>query len=609
MSQSTVSHFSGASNEPVPWIEETGKPFRYDSLSAEDDFIRLLELEPALSPEDPIRCRFIRAKCNESHQYEVLSCDWRGATEPQVPISLGCRTLDVPSEIWMALQRVRLRDQPRLLWTDAICINQNFNSQDQLAAETERNGQLSRLRDIYRGANGLLVWLGAAADNSDLVFEHLDRCRRHTHINWCLYTGETLVASRQLSRRSWFYRAQSAQELALCKNATILCGRHQCAWLEIMKCSSFLGTNDYYHPLKGPDGITHLQHLRELTRNRRVQLRNILLWIRHCRADDPRDKVFGALMMDTGIEFGIPIDYRRDVTQLFQSFTQKVIESSQSLDALHWLGTTRKGIHGLPSWVPDYSIVNPMGTLPRIFSQSATYSVHYPFELLQGFEFRPGNILALKGRSVEKIEKVADELGTEAAPGSQTFNYILHCWENLALSLPNKRFSQAIIDAFSDTLIGNDEDDLSIKDDKPPYIRKSRPPTSRVADEFNAWYRQYGTGVLKKVESPYAHVNFDSREQQERVNRHLRWYSHRMETTSYSRKFFITDGGSMGLAPPCARRGDDIVFFPGGKYPFILRARDNGTSYELIGDCFLYDFDVFALLQDQGTTSREFLLT
>ncbi|OTA69241.1 hypothetical protein K449DRAFT_322123, partial [Hypoxylon sp. EC38] len=173
MSRNTASHLSGASDKPVPWIEETGKPFRYDPLPAGDDFIRLLELEPALSPEDPIRCRLIRAKCNESYQYEVLSCDWWGATEPQVPISLSGRTFDAPSIIWMALQRVRLRDQPRLLWTDAICINQNLNNQDQLADDTERNGQLSRFHDIYLGASGLLVWLGGAADNSDLVFEHL----------------------------------------------------------------------------------------------------------------------------------------------------------------------------------------------------------------------------------------------------------------------------------------------------------------------------------------------------------------------------------------------------------------------------------------------------
>ncbi|KAI1409707.1 heterokaryon incompatibility protein-domain-containing protein [Hypoxylon sp. FL1857] len=608
MSQAFAAPLSGTSDEPVPWIEETGKSFRYDSLPTEDGSMRLLELEPALSPEDPIRCKLgIHANLNKSHMYEILSCDWRSVTKPQVPISLDGRTLDIPSEIWVALQRVRLPDQPRLLWTDAICINQKFNNQDQITGDAERNSQLSRLRDIYQGATGLLVWLGGAEDNSDLVFEHLDSCRRHTHINWCQYTGKALAASRRLSQRSWFYRVQSAQELALSKKATILCGRRQSAWPEILKCSSFLGTNDYYHPLKSPDGMTHLHHLRKLTCNRRVQLRDIFLWNRHCRADDPRDKVLGVLMMDTGIRFGIPIDHSQDVVRLFQSFTQKIIESTNCLYVLHWFGTTRKRVPGLPSWVPDYSIVNPIGTLPRIFSSSVTYSVHYPFKLISGIEVRPGNILAVKGRFVEKIEKVAGELRPEAMPGTEMFNSILRGWESLALSLSNKRFPQAIIDAFCDTLIGNDEDDLVVEDDKPPYVRESRPLTSRVADEFNAWYKQYGTSVLKKVDSSRATIGFDSREQRERINRHLRWYTPRMENTSYGRSFFISGGGSMGLAAPRAKEGDDIVFFPGSKYPFVLRGRDNGT-YELVGDCFLYDFDVFSLLQDQKTITQEFLL-
>ncbi|KAI1142652.1 heterokaryon incompatibility protein-domain-containing protein [Hypoxylon sp. FL0543] len=607
MSRGFADQFGDTSDEPVPWIEETGTSFQYTPLSTADDSIRLLELEPALSPEDPIRCKLIHAKRNRNHQYEILSCDWQGVTTAQVPISLDGRTLDVPSEIWAALQRVRLQEQPRLIWTDAICIDQKFNDRDQTSNDTERNYHLSRLPDIYHGATGLLVWLGSAEDNSDLVFEHLDRCRTHTHINWCLYAGKTSLAFRHLSRRRWFYRAQSAQELALSEKATILCGRHQSTWLDITKCSTFLGTTDYYHPLKGPDSVTHLHHLLELTRNRRVQLRDIFLWIRHCRSDNLRDKVSGTLMMDTDIRHGIPIDYSRGIVQLFQAFTRKIIESTRSLDVLHWLGTTQKDIRGLPSWVPDYTIVNPVGTLPRIFSQSATYSIHYPFTLLPGLDLRPGNILAVQGRFVEKIKKVADELQTDATPGSKSFNSSLRTWEDLALGISNKRFPQAIIDAFCDTLIGNDEDDLAVEDDQPPYVRRSRPIKSKVIDEFSSWYKQYGAGVLREVDPSHTTTSFDSPEQQERADRHLRWYSHHMETTSYGRRFFITDGGSMGLAPPRARGGDDIVFFPGGKYPFVLRATDRG-DYELVGDCFLYDFDVFALFQDQRATTREFLL-
>ncbi|KAI1106696.1 heterokaryon incompatibility protein-domain-containing protein [Jackrogersella minutella] len=612
-----VSSDSDTPDASVRWIKEKG-PFHYDPL--QDEEIRLLELRPAPLLGDPIKCRLIHVKLYEHYLglYDILSCDWRNNENTPISILLNGQTFDAPFETWVALLHVRLQDKSRFFWTDAICIDQKTDSLSQNTNHTQRDAQLSRLHDIYQGATGLIAWIGRAEDNLQLVFEHLDRCRTHNHINWCHYSGDTEDAFRKLAQRPWFYRAWSAQELALCKEATIKCGFRQCEWLELTKCSSFLAAGDYYHPLKGPDGRSHLHHLRELTSGHRVKLRDIFLWNRHCRADDPRDKVFGALLLDTGIQFDIPIDYSQHVTQLFQSFTQKVIESSRNLDFLHWIGS-QKCIDGLPSWVPDYNIVNPIGALPRIFGMSASYSIHYPLELLSGFEFRPGNILAVHGHFVEKIERTADELEVEdtTIPGSKKFSSVLNGWETLASSLTNKRFPQATIDAFSDTLIGNDDVDLLIETDDPPFVRKKRPLSSASADKFNAWYKRYGTGVLGNAnptstkEREAGKVDIENNDEDIRLKEPLdeasMWYSRRMELTCYGRHFFVTDKGSMGLARG-AREGDDIVFFPGGKYPFVLRVKDDGT-YELVGDCFLYDLDVFALFQDKVIKTREFLLT
>jgi len=49
------------------------------------------------------------------------------------------------------------------------------------------------------------------------------------------------------------------------------------------------------------------------------------------------------------------------------------------------------------------------------------------------------------------------------------------------------------------------------------------------------------------------------------------------------------------------------VYFPGGLYPFAVRERE-GKSYELIGDCYLYAFDVFELLSDESKDFKEFVL-
>ncbi|OJJ37039.1 hypothetical protein ASPWEDRAFT_38676 [Aspergillus wentii DTO 134E9] len=47
----------------------------------------------------------------------------------------------------------------------------------------------------------------------------------------------------------------------------------------------------------------------------------------------------------------------------------------------------------------------------------------------------------------------------------------------------------------------------------------------------------------------------------------------------------------MGLAPPRAQPGDQIVYLSTGRYPFILRVCGE-ENYEMIGDCFLEEFDL-----------------
>lgn len=83
-----------------------------------------------------------------------------------------------------------------------------------------------------------------------------------------------------------------------------------------------------------------------------------------------------------------------------------------------------------------------------------------------------------------------------------------------------------------------------------------------------------------------------------------------MEMACYGRCFIITDRGLMGLVPPRAKTGDEIVPLPGGLYPFVIRKKEEEEgTYELIGDCFLYDFDAHKFSDEQSTEEiREFVL-
>jgi hypothetical protein len=58
-----------------------------------------------------------------------------------------------------ALRKLRNRDSERILWIDAICINQDKT--------LERNHQVTLMRDIYSKASRVVVWLGKASVNVD----------------------------------------------------------------------------------------------------------------------------------------------------------------------------------------------------------------------------------------------------------------------------------------------------------------------------------------------------------------------------------------------------------------------------------------------------------
>jgi hypothetical protein len=60
------------------------------------------------------------------------------------------------------LLRLRLRDEPRLLWIDAVCINQTDN--------VEKTKQATLMRKIYENAVRVLVQLGEGSEESDFTF-------------------------------------------------------------------------------------------------------------------------------------------------------------------------------------------------------------------------------------------------------------------------------------------------------------------------------------------------------------------------------------------------------------------------------------------------------
>ncbi|KAF1990732.1 hypothetical protein K402DRAFT_389648 [Aulographum hederae CBS 113979] len=137
--------------------------FTYGGLNHEKREIRLIKILPSKFNLG-IRCRLLTFPVKEAPPYEALSYTW-GDHKTKYKIMLNGKRSFIAKNLYDALRRFRLKNEARLLWADAICINQ--------ADKQELAKQVQMMPDIYRTASNVLVWLGGADKKSTLALRYL----------------------------------------------------------------------------------------------------------------------------------------------------------------------------------------------------------------------------------------------------------------------------------------------------------------------------------------------------------------------------------------------------------------------------------------------------
>lgn len=99
--------------------------YNYHPLNHDQQLIRLLQVLPGQHSE-PIKADIQHASLPAVPEplYETISYVWGNPAKIAL-IELSGKYLRVPRNTHAALQRMRLRDKPRMLWIDAISINQD----------------------------------------------------------------------------------------------------------------------------------------------------------------------------------------------------------------------------------------------------------------------------------------------------------------------------------------------------------------------------------------------------------------------------------------------------------------------------------------------------
>jgi hypothetical protein len=218
--------------------EQADGPYQYCCLPS-PTAIRLIELLPGKEP-DPICCALSAVNIEDAPPFEALSYVWG---DPKTPRPILCfnhddisqprnSTLQVTVNCWHALRRLRHGDQSRLIWIDAICINQEDL--------TERGQQVCLMGKLYRKAACVLVYLGHDGDQGPT--SHVFKLFRQLAVKVASFpTGvlpsafedvepSILLSFCKFFENPWFKRCWTMQEIGLAQCALLLCDGHELDW-------------------------------------------------------------------------------------------------------------------------------------------------------------------------------------------------------------------------------------------------------------------------------------------------------------------------------------------------------------------------------------------
>jgi hypothetical protein len=295
-------------------------------------------------------------------KYEALSYVW-GIERSPVPVmvksqSLKRSFLNVTQNLATALVYLRHRTEPRVLWIDALCINQEDME--------ERSSQVARMAEIYRLAHRVVVWLGpeSEGDGSAKALSTLRFISSQIEVDWA--RGEMRATDQanpswanthvplpldpnvlgpifMLLNRPWFERVWVQQEIIVANdNAVLVCGHNSITRRQFTKavyCLRYKSgwfKGDHSLVLYDRLGLVYEMVLNMHTSKVKQYPDTLRGQARTLKCSDPRDRVFAVMSTSNSRERGgnIEVDYSMTTEQVYRYFTIKQLLHTNRLDLL-----------------------------------------------------------------------------------------------------------------------------------------------------------------------------------------------------------------------------------------------------------------------------------
>ncbi|KAH7087442.1 heterokaryon incompatibility protein-domain-containing protein [Paraphoma chrysanthemicola] len=502
----------------------------------------------------------------EGPGFEALSYCW-GPTEPQERLMVEPSdddNLNNPPTgpgLASALRHLRYSDRTRILWVDALCINQ--------LDLKERQNLVARMGHVYKQASRVIVWLGCESYNSSQALNALELMGQQIELlhesarvpapasmypEWLLYYPcevKTINAVRDILKRPWFTRVWIWQEIVLGSAETLVyCGHTSVLWYNLRRGIILLRETNLPDP-RMRDGlieshVTSLIYCHEDFGHLEIGLTGLVESIASSACTEPRDRIYGLLgLCRPDIAKGISVDYKSDIALLFQSLVTAYLRTCNSLIPLRLCDFSSRRLD-TPSWVPDLKNINPRTT--TFAFASGNTETHA--KVLSGRELSALGVHAGKVSAVSTVQMHG--VSTSVLEAFRT----IEAWYSLA----SCHASPNTLTEFFFTAIFQG------------WVKERR------GDQLGISTKMYSEELLRFLEV----TNEPTRralDQSELIQNFMRDERHCA--------FLCTDQGCLGLGPVGTRSGDSIAVLLGFPMCVVLRPKGD-VAFQILGPAFVH---------------------
>ncbi|KAI1350381.1 heterokaryon incompatibility protein-domain-containing protein [Xylaria sp. FL0043] len=604
--------------------------YQYSPLSREHPQIRLVTLN-AGSWSDQVECTVQVVSFDDQLVFEALSYVW-GNPKVVKEIHLNGHKVNITENLWLAMRRLRDQLTPRVIWIDAICINQKDDD--------EKSQQVAMMGEIYKRCKKCTIWLGESSDSPEIgvpstiatrACEILDILAADKHLPdlpcFSAVEGQRtniseryeahFEALRQLFDLPWWRRIWVIQELVLPPSVKFLYASEEFSYQTLRGVVGMLKSHATtccmphrmtlralaFDPLLTiQERADPLVSTRETWANSEsISLSQLRREFYAFQATEKRDLFYGLLGIVTEWGSGKPLQPNYSVPTR-KAITEAVFKCTSEQGGMEFLLGERlfhtldqQDAPVLPSWVPDacFCSVPPqwVAVEQRRLKMYSTFAasgsrVQTTSELAIG----ENESLIVQTFAVDRIAHVGNVC--DALENWTDAPDIFRQWmEMLQLGLrdwpEDPPTEGSLMDVFWRTVISNsveaDTEDLA-------YRKPTREDYSQLR---SLWLLVLQPMILEMFKLSFTVESHDAL-----LSKAPKMIYHLLACL-WQRRLFVTEQNRIGLAPRDASIGDEVHIVLGAPVPFILRhieepakegARtDAGPSYIVIGNSYFHD--------------------